>query len=158
MKTTLCLLAVLLTLQLGANTCRVGKVNGVPQILQNGKVISDRILFVCKTAQENVTLKPEWQNFEMPFSVLKDCNDGAMHLRFFSMAFQKQPEKIVFANLEVFDVTAKKVVRKFDFNSKELDPGISFYCTGKRKGAIPATIYKVANHMVQEPIAANGKE
>ena len=140
MKTTLCLLAVLLTLQLGANTCRVGKVNGVPQILQNGKVISDRILFVCKTAQENVTLKPEWQNFEMPFSVLKDCNDGAMHLRFFSMAFQKQPEKIVFANLEVFDVTAKKVVRKFDFNSKELDPGISFYCTGKRKGAIPATI------------------
>lgn len=140
MHTLFLLLAVLIFFPAYANEFNVREVNGVPQILLNGKSIPARFLFVCKTAQENVTLKPQWQDFEMPFSVLKDCENSSIHLRFFSMASQTEPEKINFAKLEVFDITSGKTVKKFDFSGKVLPPEINYYCTGKRKKQIPAVI------------------
>ena len=67
MRTFFLLLAALLAFPAYANEFKVREVNGVPQILLNGKSIPARFLFVCKTAQENVTLKPQWQDFEMVY-------------------------------------------------------------------------------------------
>ena len=76
---------------------RVESRNGLPMILKDGVPVSARMLYVSRTAQEVATVKPEWSEFTLHFSILKHCDNAALHLRFFSLAFQPKPEEILFS-------------------------------------------------------------
>lgn len=134
MKTALFSLILLLSACLcPGDEFRVEVRNGVPLILQNGKPVSSRMVYVSKTAQEVATVGPQWSEFTLPFSIARSCDDASLHLRFFSMAFQKEPETIRFSRIEVLDAATGKPVKTYRFDTEKPDPAISFWCTGKWK-------------------------
>lgn len=120
---------------------------GLPVIRKDGVPVSARMVYVSKTAQEIATVRPQWSDFTLRFSILKSCDNAALHLRFFSLAFQRKPEEIRFSRIEVRDVTTGRTVKRYRFDGEKIDPDISFWCTGKwkngKKMPIPATI---SNH------------
>lgn len=122
---------------------RVESRNGLPMILKDGVPVSARMLYVSRTAQEVATVKPEWSEFTLHFSILKHCDNAALHLRFFSLAFQPKPEEILFSRIEVRDAETGRIVKQYRFTGEKIDPDISFWCTGKwkkgKKMPIPAT-------------------
>lgn len=125
-----CLL-VLLPVCCFSDDFRLESRSGVPLILQNGKPVSSRMVYVSKTAQEVASATPEWSDFSLPFSILQSCDNASLHLRFFSMAFQKKPENICISKLEVVDAATGKTVKNYRFDTEKVDPAIDYWCTGK---------------------------
>lgn len=133
MKTTLLPLILLLAVCCFGDDFRVESRNGVPLILRNGEPVSPRMVYVSKTAQEVATAGPQWSEFTLPFSIARSCDDASLHLRFFSMAFRKEPEKICFSGIEVLDASTGEPVKTYRFDTETVDSAIDFWCTGKWK-------------------------
>ena len=108
---------------------------GLPVIRKDGVPVSARMVYVSKTAQEIATVRPQWSDFTLRFSILKSCDNAALHLRFFSLAFQRKPEEILFSRIEVRDVTTGRTVKRYRFDGEKIDPDISFWCTGNGRMA-----------------------
>ena len=118
---------------LGGAEYRIGDRAGVPWIMRDGILVSPRMVYVSRTAQEIATVGPQWKEFTLRFSILKSCDNAALHLRFFSMAFRREPESVQFSRIEVQDASSGRVVKSFRFDGEKPDPSIDFWCTGKWK-------------------------
>lgn len=129
--------------------------NAAPQIFQDNIPVSSRMVYVSKTAQEIGMVSSHWESFSLDFSILRDCNDASLHLRFFSLAFRPEPEKILFSLIEVCDKKTGQVVKTYRFNGKELDPAINFWCKGKWQKGKRAPVPVVISN-IQIPEAPDG--
>lgn len=125
----ICFLAI--SLRAAGEEYRVEFRGDMPQILKGGEVVSARMLYVSKTAQEIGTVDPQWRDFTLRFSISKSCENASLHLRFFSLAFRPEPETILFSRIEVRDAATGKEVGNFRFDSEKPGPDINFWCTGK---------------------------
>ena len=129
-KPIIALFALVAAFSVTGDVFRVESRNTVPQITRDGQPVPARMLYVSKTPQEIAEVGPEWNDFELEFSILRSCPEAAIHLRFFSLADRREPENIWFSKIELYDQTAKKAVKVFRFDDV-LDPDITYWCTGR---------------------------
>ncbi len=122
-----------LVLLLGGAEYRIGNRDGMPWIMRDGVPVPPRMVYVSRTAQEIAAVGPQWKEFTLCFSVLKSCDNAALHLRFFSMAFRREPESVQFSRIEVREASSGRVVKSFRVDGEKPDPSIDFWCTGKWK-------------------------
>ncbi len=67
---------------LGGAEYRIGDRAGVPWIMRDGILVSPRMVYVSRTAQEIATVGPQWKEFTLRFSILKSCDNAALHCVF----------------------------------------------------------------------------
>ena len=122
--------ALVAAFNVSGDAFRVESRNAVPQITRDGQPVPARMLYVSKTPQEIAEIGPEWNDFELEFSILRSCREAAVHLRFFDLANRREPESIWFSKIELYDQSAKKTVKVFRFDGP-LDGDITYWCTGR---------------------------
>lgn len=116
-----------------AATYEVGQKNGMPQLLCNGIPTAPAMVYVNKDAQEIAKIGPLRRVATFRFGVHDNWEDGALHLRFFSLAHRKTPENIILHRIEVRDETSGQIVKRYDFHGEKVDPAIQYWCRGKRR-------------------------
>lgn len=124
----LCLIAAAATpnAEIGGNAYMIAKVNGVPQIQQNGKSISARMVYVCAKSHMTVDIAKGKHPVTFPFQIIRDVPYVNMFIFVMDAKTGLAGGSMEIGNLYLRDVTTGKIVHRFDLSANDFTPEINW--------------------------------